>query len=242
MSTRILYICGRRNNGQPPRLFTFMKKSMWRFSPKKQKKLVFQTCITVHECTNIPQSLGRVYCKWKTQSQSKLAGVTPAVKVVGTTAKWDFTFTMHACELGASSKTNVVSDYFVRLSIRQESTTNVKGFVRLGVVNINLAEYAGKHAITRRYLLSESSFNSTVHVSVKTTQLDGDPLFKCVEMKTSQHIVTEEPSTDRKQDDDHMQRNRSMRGLLESRESVHNVVGDVLRESEENRSKLLPSK
>lgn len=48
----------------------------------------------------------------------------------------------------------------------------------LGIVSLNLAEYAGVEKETRRYLMQESKINSTLKVTVALTQISGDTTFK----------------------------------------------------------------
>lgn len=197
---------------------------------KATKPVVFQVTITVHECTNIPQSRGKVYCKWKTQPKTKLEGYSSLTAITDDCrAKWDYQLVIAECDMEVNPETNIVKNYYIRLSIRQESLTDPKGFARIGIVKINLAEYVGQQPLTRRYLLEDSSFNSTVQVTVKTLQLGGDPMFKRIQVPEKARQV----------------RRPSQSELLTAsseQESIFAVVHDVLRESEENRAKQLPSK
>lgn len=49
---------------------------------------------------------------------------------------------------------------------------------RLGMVKLNLAEYADKRAVTRRYLLRESKTNATLQLTIELNHIGGEKQYK----------------------------------------------------------------
>jgi len=85
---------------------------------------------------------------------------------------------MSECAMKLEKGTKSLTSCILRLSVRQVDVQNVSGFLRLGVVNIDLAEYAGSNETKRTYLLEHSRFNSTVNVTIRTDQIRGDVMFR----------------------------------------------------------------
>ncbi|CAO3626938.1 unnamed protein product [Mucor hiemalis] len=83
------------------------------------------------------------------------------------------------------SKQHILGPCELRLDVYQELGGYSKDSTTIGSLTINLSEYAGSGLTTRRYLLDDCKFNSTIKLSIKVdqksdtlTQFDIPPLKK----------------------------------------------------------------
>ncbi|XP_038671905.1 protein FAM102A-like [Scyliorhinus canicula] len=87
------------------------------------------------------------------------------------------------CKMSANSATGVLDTSLCRVSVRKELKGG-KTFVKLGFVDLNLAEFAGAGSTTRCYILegydtkNTRQDNSILKVSISLQLLSGDPCFK----------------------------------------------------------------
>ena len=190
-------------------------------------KVAFRAHIVLHECSNLPQSDARVFCKYK--APGKLEGKSEAVGVQSHRVQWEYAFSLEPVKMTVSKRTRQVEDYNVRLSVRQ--VENAK-FKRLGIVMLNLADFVGKPQATRRYLMQNCQWNATVKVTVHTQQIQGDPFFRARQ-------VPEMPVSNR---ESAIVTSRVESRRIESRECIFAVVDQVMESSKHDREKLKPSK
>ncbi|GLD95420.1 hypothetical protein PINS_up004064 [Pythium insidiosum] len=135
------------------------------------RRVVFDVRITVHGCSNVPhQPNARVYCKWKllgapTGAPSTVGVIPPADVTRSNLVLWDASLELSGVVMRLSKATQTVKPCVLRLSVRQESRSAMTtAFVRLGVVHVDLGEFAGHPATERTFLLERSRLNSTLSV------------------------------------------------------------------------------
>ncbi|XP_041068099.1 protein FAM102A-like isoform X2 [Carcharodon carcharias] len=87
------------------------------------------------------------------------------------------------CKMSASSVTGILDPSICRVSVRKELKGG-KTFLKLGFVDLNLAEFAGAGSTARCYILegydtkNTRQDNSILKVSISLQLLSGDPCFK----------------------------------------------------------------
>ncbi|KAF1334264.1 Ras family gtpase, partial [Globisporangium splendens] len=107
-------------------------------------QVVFDMHIVVHSCSNIPHPGARIYWKWKLPPASR--GLSESQEVtVENAVTWNSEVAIPNCVFKLDDETKVLKSSLLRLSIRQETrpTGGMNGYLRLGVVHIDLAEYTG---------------------------------------------------------------------------------------------------
>lgn len=114
-----------------------------RKSPAREVGAAFDIHAVIHGCSNIPFSTARVFCKWKCPSLS-LDGTTDEVEITSShDVVWEATVVIPGCAMKVDPCTNMLKASYLRISVRQVNRSVMKGFIRLGVVVINLADYGG---------------------------------------------------------------------------------------------------
>jgi hypothetical protein len=94
----------------------------------------------------------------------------------------------------------MLSDLNLIMEVHQEYGDRER--ILLGIVRVNLAEYAGLEKETRRYLMQDSKINSTVKVGIEMHQIGGDTNFQAPQLKGAQvfagiaGIINEQRETD----------------------------------------------
>lgn len=68
------------------------------------------------------------------------------------------------------SKQHVLGPCEFKLEVYQELGGSSKDTIPIGSLTINLSEYASSGLTTRRYLLDECKFNSTIKLSIRVDQ------------------------------------------------------------------------
>lgn len=95
--------------------------------------------------------------------------------------KWGKKFEF-VCKMSANASTGILDPCTFRISIRKE----IKGgrsYLKLGFIDLNLAEFAGSGLTAKRCLLEgydtrQRQDNSMLRVTIKMHMLSGDILFK----------------------------------------------------------------
>ncbi|EQC42075.1 hypothetical protein SDRG_00917 [Saprolegnia diclina VS20] len=218
---------------------------------QRRPRIAVDVDLQVEGCYNLPESHSRpISCAWTYDDGRH--GTSPSVAVVEQCAKWpSWRISLPRCELPVS-RDAVVTSRCVRLSVRQE-TSSRRRHTRLGVVSIDVADFVGRFGTSsRRYLLQNASLNSTLHVLVHTKQVDGDVLLKTHRPEAAAAVVL--PSRLRRRSlDRHVSFGplrpvkRAENGVIRDANSLdapamQAIVSDILRTSEELRSRHLPSK
>jgi len=102
---------------------------------------------------------------------------TVAMRVVNNTALFNWTFQFKVV-LRVDEASNEVCSQFLTLDVIETAQGGSKT-VTLGVVRINLAEFAAaRHDTTRRYLLQKSTSNSSLRLTISSRQLSGDSMYR----------------------------------------------------------------
>ncbi|CAK4613956.1 hypothetical protein LEN26_015274 [Aphanomyces euteiches] len=146
---------------------------MWR---KADSAVVFDVHVTVHACSNIPHSHGRVFGVWKFTGRRGLSSMERVGKDHNVVWAPPWCISLPSIEFPLTNQ--VMASQSVRFSIRQEKNNSTNGYTRLGVVVVDLAEYVGGEETSRRFLLDKSRVNCTLHMTIASTQRQGDVLFK----------------------------------------------------------------
>ncbi|KAJ3056222.1 hypothetical protein HK097_007705 [Rhizophlyctis rosea] len=147
------------------------------FVPKSRKVRFHVQCI-LHDLTNLPYVSGLYFARWKLRSGGSAAGATQRATVKDHIVNWDSAFTLEANMV--IGKDGVLLPCELLLHIKQvvnggRSTEDV------GMVTVNLAEFAGDRSTTRRYLLQEAGVNSIVKLTIDMQLTKGEPSYKVPE-------------------------------------------------------------
>ncbi|CUA68657.1 hypothetical protein RSOLAG22IIIB_08032 [Rhizoctonia solani] len=114
-------------------------------------------------------------------------GRTPTVAISDHTVRWDEIVEM-AVPMGVAKETKGLLPADLKLTVEQvpQSHELVKPRAALGVVRLNLAEYAGKGPVTRRYLLRESKTNATLKLTIDVKWLSGEQDYVAPQLQKAQ--------------------------------------------------------
>ncbi|CAE6450858.1 unnamed protein product [Rhizoctonia solani] len=114
-------------------------------------------------------------------------GRTPTVPIADHTVRWDELVEM-AVPMGITKETKGLLPADLKLTVEQVPQSNelVKPRAALGVVHLNLAEYAGKGPVTRRYLLRESKTNATLKLTIEVKWLSGEHDYVAPQLQKAQ--------------------------------------------------------
>ncbi|RKP36042.1 EEIG1/EHBP1 N-terminal domain-containing protein, partial [Dimargaris cristalligena] len=140
----------------------------------KSRKVTFKVHIELLELINIPLVSGIFYAKWKLKNGVSASGCTSRAPISEHRVEWDHIISKQM-EL-VVGKDGVLSPCELHLAIKQ--VMNQEKPRNLGVLVLNLAEYAKEGEVTRRYLLQESKSNSTLKITIRMDQIEGDVPFK----------------------------------------------------------------
>jgi len=170
--------------------------SLSRLFIAKNRKVDFELTVLIQDLTNVPLVSGLYFIKWKLKNTDHSSGSTGRAPIRDHNIFWG-----HAIYTTAHliiSKHHVLGSCELKLEIFQELGGS-KESMMIGTLTINLSEYANSGFTTRRYLLNDCKFNSTIKLSIKleqmsitTTEFNIPPLKK-------QQLFTDIPSmiTDR---------------------------------------------
>jgi len=145
----------------------------------KRGKLSFHVKLQLAELIAVPYVTGVFFAKVKRESGHRLQ--TPRCHVENHSVRWQ-----HVCEYDVTLKLlpdNVVDSLVERLCVRME-TDGGRGHDRFGLALIDLAEFAGRQDVERRYLLhpekgsKAGQTNCVIRVIVSVTPHDTDVEFK----------------------------------------------------------------
>ncbi|KAM3572320.1 hypothetical protein VYU27_005659 [Nannochloropsis oceanica] len=140
------------------------------------RSLKFEVTLTIHGLLHYPQS-GRLFVKWKDGQGSY--GLTKAVNVSTRdyTVRWEIPFTFLA-SFRVDNESNILLPRMLHFSVRQ-THRRTGAIKRVGILDINMSEYLAAGRKTDLCLLQESRFNASLHFTLASRQLMGDPLYRC---------------------------------------------------------------
>ncbi|XP_032228049.1 protein FAM102B [Nematostella vectensis] len=148
----------------------------------KKKKFKFDVGFLLNALTSVPYVSGVIFAKMRLLDGGSFADFSTRKEVQNHCVKWNTNFKF-PCKMTASAANGVLDVCRCRVSVRKE-TKGGKSHIKLGFVDINLAEFAGSGTLTRRYILegyddkTSRQDNSILEIQVTMQLISGDPLFK----------------------------------------------------------------
>jgi len=145
----------------------------------KKRKNYFAVELVIQKLLNVPYVQGHFFAKVKLL-KGDTCGMTNRQPVSQHEVKWNQTIAFDAKLY--TDVAGMLIPSFIQVSARKESDGG-KSIVKLGVVNIDLASFAGKSRVERRYLLqaktkTQGKDNSILKLAITMRQTSGDPLFQ----------------------------------------------------------------
>ncbi|KAJ3216696.1 hypothetical protein HDU67_009128 [Dinochytrium kinnereticum] len=138
-----------------------------------RKKVVFQADCHLLDLVNLPYVSGFYFAKWKLKG-TNARGVTQRATVKDHTVVWNASFAVEATIF--LGKDGVLLPCELLLYIKQE-VNGGRSSEDLGMISINLAEYADSRSSLRKHLLQDARVNSVVRVKIEMKLLKGDPIY-----------------------------------------------------------------
>ncbi|KAI1289522.1 Uncharacterized protein HDE_08157 [Halotydeus destructor] len=147
----------------------------------KKKKYKFSVTVNLEELSSVPFVNGLLFAKLRLHDGS-FQTLSPREEVQDHCVKWGnkFEFT---CKMSANASNGILDSCLLRISIRKEDKGG-RSSVKLGFVDLDLAEFAGAGLTSKRSLLEgyNSKYhrqdNSMLEIKIEMSLITGDPLFK----------------------------------------------------------------
>lgn len=162
----------------------------------KKKKFKFDVNFKLNQLSSVPFVSGVLFAKMRLLEGGNFTSFSTREEVGNHCVKWgkDVNF---PCKMTANVSTGVLDTCNYRVSIRKE-TKGGKAHIKLGFVDINLAEFAGSASFTTKRFILEGyedktlrQDNSILEVEVSMQLTSGDPLFKVPYAPSHNQITTE---------------------------------------------------
>ncbi|CAO3692316.1 unnamed protein product [Umbelopsis ramanniana] len=133
----------------------------------KSRKIDFELSILFQDLANVPLVSGNYHIKWKIKYADLPNGSTPRAPITDHNVVWNqsTTTTVHLIV----GKDNFLTPCELKLEIIQELNGG-KDTHTIGTLMLNLSEYVGSGTTTRRYLLDDCKFNSTLKLAIRLLQ------------------------------------------------------------------------
>ncbi|XP_077986414.1 early estrogen-induced gene 1 protein-like [Glandiceps talaboti] len=152
----------------------------------KKKKFKFNCSFSLEELSSVPFVNGVLFSKVRLLDGGNFTESSTREEVSNHCVKWMTKF-YFPCKLNANVSTGILDPCICRVSVRKE-VKGGKSYVKLGYVDVNLAEYAGATNKSRRYLLEgydskHRQDNSILKVTIGMALACGDPCFKAPDVK-----------------------------------------------------------
>ncbi|OAD06623.1 hypothetical protein MUCCIDRAFT_107199 [Mucor lusitanicus CBS 277.49] len=172
---------------------------------------------------------GLYYVKWKLKNAAHTSGSTVRAPIRDHCIFWGHPISTMAHLV--ISKQHILGPCELRLEVYQELGGS-RDTIPIGSLTINLSEYASSGLTTRRYLLDECKFNSTIKLSIKVDQKsDSSTEFQLPPLK-KQQVFTDIPS---------MITERQERSAVFDERSLHSAHLSTSSYSNMNNSNSLPN-
>ncbi|KAI9015669.1 EEIG1/EHBP1 N-terminal domain-containing protein [Phycomyces nitens] len=144
------------------------------FFISKHRKVDYEISILIHDLKNVPLVSGLYHIRWRMKHASHTNGSTQRAPIKDHSIYWNHPIsTMVQLVI---DKQHVLSQCEFKLEIYQELGSG-KEAEMIGSLAVNLAEYATTGLTTRRYLLDQCKFNSTLKVNKMHSQLKVGPYY-----------------------------------------------------------------
>ncbi|KAI8999794.1 EEIG1/EHBP1 N-terminal domain-containing protein, partial [Gaertneriomyces semiglobifer] len=137
------------------------------FVPKSRKVKFEATCV-FEDLTNLPYVSGLYFIKWKIKNGS--SGTSAKSTVKDHVVTWQSQFRTDVTMV--IGKDGVLQPCELVILVKQVVNAG-KSSEDVGMVSINLAEFAASPSSSRRYLLQESRVNSILRLTVNMKLLKG---------------------------------------------------------------------
>ncbi|KAJ1927439.1 hypothetical protein IWQ60_002946 [Tieghemiomyces parasiticus] len=157
-------------------------QALYHWFISKHRLVAFEVRITLHELINVPLVSGNFFVKWRTKSGTAASGCTERAPIADHRVEWNAS-ALKRLDL-VIGKDGVLAPCELQLCVKQEMNQETPR--NLGVLTVNLAEYAREGRVTRRYLLQESKSNSTIKLTIDMKQVAGDTRYKTPALKKNQ--------------------------------------------------------
>ncbi|KAI9263976.1 N-terminal C2 in EEIG1 and EHBP1 proteins-domain-containing protein [Helicostylum pulchrum] len=177
----------------------------------KSRKIDFELTILIQDLTNVPLVSGLYYVKWRLKNATHNNGSTVRAPIRDHCIFWGHPISTMAQLI--ISKQHVLGPCEFKLEVYQELGGS-KDTIPIGSLTINLSEYASSGLTTRRYLLDDCKFNSTIKLSIKVDQRSDALMQFDIPPLKKQQIFTDIPS---------MITERKERSLLYDERSLHSA-------------------
>lgn len=202
----------------------------------KKKKFKFDVNFRLNQLTSVPFVSGVLFAKMRLLEGGNFTSFSTREEVGNHCVKWGKNVTF-PCKMTANVSTGVLDACNYRVSIRKE-TKGGKGHIKLGFVDVNLAEFAGSASTVKRYILEGyenktdlRQDNSILEVEISMQLTSGDPLFK-VPYSPSHNQATTETAENRAPPSDHDSVSDAP-GVAEARKSVLSGSQESISENQE---------
>ncbi|KAJ3415010.1 hypothetical protein HDV05_005655 [Chytridiales sp. JEL 0842] len=137
------------------------------------ERVTFAVQCQLVDLVNLPYVSGYYYTKWKVRGTS-FRGVTARSTVIDHTVSWNASFEFDTTI--SIGKDNVLLPAELILYVKQE-VNGGRSSEDIGMVTINLAEFAGSRSTSKRFLLQQARVNSIVKVVINMRLIKGDPMY-----------------------------------------------------------------
>lgn len=202
----------------------------------KKKKFKFDVNFKLNQLTSVPFVSGVLFAKMRLLEGGNFTSFSTREEVGNHCVKWGKNVTF-PCKMTANVSTGVLDACNYRVSIRKE-TKGGKGHIKLGFVDVNLAEFAGSASTVKRYILEGyenktdlRQDNSILEVEISTQLTSGDSIFK-VPYSPSHNQATTETAENRAPPSDHDSVSDAP-GVAEARKSVLSGSQESISENQE---------
>ena len=191
------------------------------------KGLKFHVSLTIQSLSAVPYHNAIVFCKIRHKNGSAFTSRQPVRQNVVT---WDetveFPFKTKV------KKDGMVASKTISICVKRE-VDGGRRIVKSGEVVVNLAEFAGRSDVERRYLLQSSSSkkdNSMLKITVSARLMEGPTIFKA---PTASDFAAPRLDSDDRLESDSMSRDSSStpRPLSEIRDNPDELVDALLAEA-----------
>ncbi|KAI8887521.1 hypothetical protein K501DRAFT_242368 [Backusella circina FSU 941] len=157
----------------------------------KNRKVEFELNILIQNLTNVPLVSGFFLVKWRLRNANQTSGTTARSPIRDHTIFWGENINTFSELVISKKQQHTLGPCEFKLEVYQE---NERELIPIGCLVINLSEYAGSGLTTRRYLLDECKFNSTIKLSIRMNQLSDTDIHYQVPPLKKQQIFTDIPS------------------------------------------------
>ncbi|PKK77008.1 hypothetical protein RhiirC2_653709 [Rhizophagus irregularis] len=127
----------------------------------KNRKVEFEVEVFIQELANVPLVTGLYYVKLKLKNGEKSNSMTSRAPIKDHSIFWNYKLENFVQIV--IGKDGVLMPCELNLKIKKELNGG-KEINNIGKLSLNLSEYVGLNAMTRRYLLQDSKINSTLKV------------------------------------------------------------------------------